>query len=327
MSRERSPQLLSLESRRLLSGLPIDLPGFIDPSDIENFNGVRIDASQFPSQPVTVQVTSTGPIVPLPMLRGGVVTGSGTANADQLTVSTRVGVDRASTLPGIVFFDGVEATDPGVQIFGSVAEAVGAFAEVGESLNAALAGLQSTRDSLAAMGLPTVALDQQIAEFRATIDGVLQALDQTLTSSFVRVTLAGQYDAYFLSSKVTDVRVAALGGNDVVTSTTTGRQRLSIDGGSGNDVLNAAGRATLLGGTGNDRLVAGAASWLEGNAGNDTLIGSTQVDSLFGGDGDDVLDAGSASPIARDIMDGGVGRDRMLRVGAGTRVTSIELRR
>jgi Ca2+-binding RTX toxin-like protein len=327
MSRSRPTQFIALESRRLLSGLPIDIPGLVDPSDIDNFNGVRIDASQFPAQPVTVQVTSTGPVVALPMLRGGVVTGSGTAGADQLTISTRVGVDRTSTLPGIVFFDGAEATDPGVQIFGSVAEAVAAFSEVGDSLNSALAGLQSTRDSLAAMGLPTDALDQQIAEFRATIQGVLQTLDQTLTSSFVRVTLAGQYDAYFLSSKVTDVQVAALAGNDVVNSTTTGRQRLVIDGGAGNDVLTASGRATLRGGTGNDRLVAGAASWMEGNAGNDTLIGSVQVDSLFGGEGDDVLDAGSTNSIMRDIMDGGTGRDRMIRGGLGARITSVELRK
>jgi Ca2+-binding RTX toxin-like protein len=327
MSRTCSTQFVALESRRLLSGLPIDIPGFIDPTEIENFNGVKIDASQFPARPVTVQVTSTGPVVALPMLRSGIVTGSGTAGADQVTISTRVGVDRASTLPGIVFFEGVEATDPGVQIFGSVAEAVGAFAEIGNSLNAALAGLQSTRASLAAMGLPTEMLDQQIAEFGATIQNVLQTLDQTLTSSFVRVKLAGQYDAYFLASKVTDVQFDAQGGNDEVLSTATTRQRLRIEGGAGNDVLNAAGRATLFGGTGNDRLVAGAASWLEGNAGNDTLLGSAQVDSLFGGEGDDVLDAGNTGVIARDIMDGGTGRDRMLRALSGARITSIEFRK
>jgi Ca2+-binding RTX toxin-like protein len=325
MSRTVPVQCVALEARRLFSGLPFDLPGVIDPGQFENFNGVKIDASQFPDRPVTVQVTSTGPVVALPMLRNGVVTGSGTPGADQVTVGTRVGVDPASNLPGIVFLDGVEAPDAGVQILGNVRDGVAGYGEVAASLQTALAALQSTRASLAAMGLDTAALDQQIASFGEAVGDLLQTLNQTLTASFVRVTVAGHYDAYFLASKVTDVRFDALGGNDVVTSALATGRAVRLDGGAGNDVVTANGRATLLGGAGNDRLVARDASWLDGGEGNDTLVGSGRADTLIGGGGDDVLDTGTTTAGVRDVVNGGAGRDRMIR-GAWAQMTSVEIR-
>ena len=92
----------SLEPRRLFSA-SIDIAPAINPGDITVFDGVRIDASQFPARPVTVQVTNNGPVVNLPMLINGVVTGTASSGPDTLDVSNRLGADPASNLPGIVF--------------------------------------------------------------------------------------------------------------------------------------------------------------------------------------------------------------------------------
>lgn len=280
----------SLESRRLFSMSFPELPPGIEPGELENFNGVSIDASKFPDRPVTVQVTSQGEIVALPILKDGVVTATATTGPDSVLVQSRIGVDATSTLPGIVFFDGVEAGATGVQIFGSVAEAVASFDSITESLNTAVSSLESTRDLLASMGLDTTALDEQLASIGQQFAEVLSALNQTLTTPFVRVTVAGQYDAYFSAAEVTDVSINTGGGDDVVTSTLSKAGRLTIAGGDGNDTITSAGSARLLGGAGNDRLVAGAASWLDGGLGNDVLVGSPDTDTLIGGGGKDTLD-------------------------------------
>ena len=66
---------------------------------------------------------------------------------------------------------------------------------------------------------------------------------------------------------------------------------VTIDGGSGNDVLwSSSGNDMLLGGAGNDRM--------DGGAGKDYL---------FGGSGDDVLDGGNME----DILQGGSGNDSL----------------
>ena len=280
----------SLESRRLFSVSFPELPPGIDPGDIQNFNGVKIDASLFPQSPVTVQVTSQGEIVALPILKDGVITATATNGPDSVTVQSRAGVDPDSILPGIIFFDGVESGTQGVQIFGSVAEAVASFDSITESLNTAVTSLESTRDLLASMGQDTTAIDEQISSIGQKFDDVLAALDLALTTSFVRVTVAGQYDAYFSADKVTSVNVDSLGGDDIITSTVTGAGRLTIAGGAGNDTISSAGSARLLGGAGNDRLVAGAASLLDGGIGDDVLVGSPDTDTLIGGGGKDTLD-------------------------------------
>lgn len=305
-----STHMSSLEPRRLFS---IDLPGLIDPGSLENFDGVRIDASRFPASPVTVQVTARGPVVPLPVLRDGVVTASGTASADSIRVENRVGVDPSSDLPGIVFFDGLESGTAGVQIFGNIASAVSSFDTINASLDAALASLIATRDSLAAANLPTAELDASIAELSGQVGSVKSALDRNLDTPFVRVTLRGVYDAYFLASEVGSVRVDAGQGNDTVVAPLISTAALRINGGAGNDSLSASGRATLIGGIGNDRLVAGDASWLEGNAGNDILIGSPGKDTLIGGAGDDsfFLPEG-ARAVPAEVMDMTPGRDRLI---------------
>jgi Ca2+-binding RTX toxin-like protein len=78
-----------------------------------------------------------------------------------------------------------------------------------------------------------------------------------------------------------------------------------IDGGAGDDYLQAGGGpATLIGGDGNDKLI--------GGRGNDILIGGLGNDILLGGSGDDILDGGDGN----DLLLGGRGSDKLYG-GAG----------
>ncbi len=100
-------------------------------------------------------------------------------------------------------------------------------------------------------------------------------------------------------------------GDDVVdlTSTRYSYGDVTIDGGSGNDVLwSSEGNDTLLGGAGNDRMDGGAGKdYLFGGSGNDDLVGGNMEDILQGGSGDDSLK--DTSPTAGGLMDGGSGND------------------
>lgn len=127
-----------------------------------------------------------------------------------------------------------------------------------------------------------------------------------VTATKIEVVDAGVIKATgFLASKVTQVKVNALGGNDVVTiDATLGTISTQIDGGLGNDTLQgAAGNDTLIGGVGLDIL--------RGGAGIDTLSGgaSTTVadgapDQLFGDAGGDTLYFDSF-----DTVNGGADKD------------------
>ncbi|MCE3026333.1 Ig-like domain-containing protein [Salinicola sp. DM10] len=96
-----------------------------------------------------------------------------------------------------------------------------------------------------------------------------------------------------------------------------------LEGGSGNDVLNAAdsgqrlygyaGNDTLNGGDGNDLLNAGSGNnVLNGGAGNDLLIGGNGADTLDGGTGDDTI---VVSGNAFASVDGGDGFDTLVLDG------------
>ena len=100
-------------------------------------------------------------------------------------------------------------------------------------------------------------------------------------------------------------------GDDVVdlTSTRYSYGDVTIDGGSGNDVLwSSQGNDVLLGGSGNDRM--------DGGAGKDYLVRRQRRRRLFGGFMEDILQGGSgddslkdSSPTAGGLMDGGSGND------------------
>lgn len=78
-------------------------------------------------------------------------------------------------------------------------------------------------------------------------------------------------------------RIEGLGGNDIITVAATSTGNDYLEGGEGNDKLNAAGTDDILeGGAGTDTL--------NGNAGNDILRGGAGADVLNGGDGIDTAD-------------------------------------
>lgn len=83
-----------------------------------------------------------------------------------------------------------------------------------------------------------------------------------------------------------------------------------VEGGGGNDTIDALGYATairILGFNGDDVLSgAGGHDWLSGGSGNDRLNGAAGDDTLFGGDGDDTL----IGWLGIDVMDGGEGSDQ-----------------
>ena len=107
--------------------------------------------------------------------------------------------------------------------------------------------------------------------------------------------------AVYDSDDVQDIQVRLRGGHDILITTSNVTQSMTIDGGSGNDLLTGGGgRDVITGGAGHDTL------W--GDGGDDVLLGGTGNDDLFGGSGNDVLVGGDGN----DILSGGSGRDLLI---------------
>lgn len=110
------------------------------------------------------------------------------------------------------------------------------------------------------------------------------------------------------------VGVEALAGNDTVTVQfgQNAAMKVEIDGGTGNDTIDAStfqDDATLRGGDGDDTLFAGLGNdRLEGGDGSDLLVGGEGLDSLYGGAGNDTLSGGAEGG---ETIDGGEGIDRL----------------
>jgi Ca2+-binding RTX toxin-like protein len=109
------------------------------------------------------------------------------------------------------------------------------------------------------------------------------------------------------------------GGDDSIVVTNlagSGIKRVVLDGGAGNDTLDASAtnvRAEIYGRAGNDILLGGSASdFLSGGDGNDSLRGGRGADVLSGDAGNDRLDDGSADG-ALDFLIGGTGADTFVR--------------
>lgn len=128
----------------------------------------------------------------------------------------------------------------------------------------------------------------------------------------VRVTLNGSIVARRALTRVSQVRITTLGGNDNVT--VLGDIPCSVDGGTGNDTLSGGDAADLIyGGDGDDSLSGGAGvDTIYGNFGNDAISGGLKRDSLMGGLGNDTITAGDGP----DSVYGGDGMD-VLRGGKG----------
>ncbi|TPW00595.1 MAG: VCBS repeat-containing protein, partial [bacterium] len=122
------------------------------------------------------------------------------------------------------------------------------------------------------------------------------------------------------------IQVFGLGGDDVITLTSTVKKQTVLDGGAGSDFITGGGGSdsitggadddTLSGGGGTDRLVETADTdftltntSLTGN-GNDTLSG-IETATLTGGGDDNVIGA-AAFTLGNVILDGGAGNDTLI---------------
>lgn len=127
------------------------------------------------------------------------------------------------------------------------------------------------------------------SEDLVTINGRNVADNLRVTSAGGVINVAGlEYDIEILSAAASDLdRLTLLGngGNDILKAAAgvEGTILITLDGGSGDDVLAASG--ILIGGLGDDLL--------EGGAGDDQLFGNEGEDTLIGGTGNDTLDGGS----------------------------------
>lgn len=121
--------------------------------------------------------------------------------------------------------------------------------------------------------------------------------------------IIGSYNAMEIPS----LQVDGGGGNDQIVIAPDVFQRTKLDGGDGDDTIQAGwGDAVLLGGSGNDLVIGGIGNdRIHGDVGNDTLIGGEGVDLLFGGIGDDDFDGGAGF----NRLNGGGGADRDLSTG------------
>jgi RHS repeat-associated protein len=129
----------------------------------------------------------------------------------------------------------------------------------------------------------------------------------------------------FSTSDFDSIVIMVGDGNDQVEVDQKIVKPVLIDGGAGNDHLNAGrGPAVLIGGAGNDILIgslandniyggdgndvifgSGGADLLDGGSGNDIIYGSWGNDKIVGGDGNDVLYGDDGN----DTIDAGAGND------------------
>ncbi|WP_426956826.1 beta strand repeat-containing protein [Muricoccus radiodurans] len=124
-------------------------------------------------------------------------------------------------------------------------------------------------------------------------------------------------DIVTLSSSGTAVSVLGLAASVQVTGLEAALDRITVELGAGNDVLNASG------------VVAGVAGLtIQGGLGNDLVIGSAGSDLVFGGDGNDtaLLGAGNDTFVwnpgdDNDVVEGQAGFDTLLFNGANVSET------
>lgn len=146
-----------------------------------------------------------------------------------------------------------------------------------------------------------------------------QAWELSRISGTASLAFAGPA-AIDLGARLTAGIATVLGsaGDDAITANVA-----TLQGGDGNDVLiGGAGANALHGGEGddilageggNDTLHGGAGSdFVTGGTGNNTIVGGTGADVMLGEAGDDLFTIASAAEIAGDVIDGGIGFDRLV---------------
>ena len=131
---------------------------------------------------------------------------------------------------------------------------------------------------LTGTGVTQVAIDLESRPGSGVGDGAADSVTVNGTAGNDNVQVAGTGGSVSVTGLAATVTIAgAEGAND----------RLIVDGGAGNDVINAAGLAA-----GNVQLT------IDGGAGNDTITGSQGDDILIGGDGNDTVIGGRGNDVA-----------------------------
>lgn len=137
--------------------------------------------------------------------------------------------------------------------------------------------------------------------FNQGVDLVESSISYTLGDNLENLQLLGSSDINGIGNAL-DNKISDNSGFNI------------LDGGAGNDTIEATFGDTLFGGEGDDFLETGFGRGIAfGNAGNDTLFGGTDGDdTLYGGSGNDLLEGGI---LGNEKLYGGDGNDT---IGAGT---------
>jgi Ca2+-binding RTX toxin-like protein len=177
----------------------------------------------------------------------------------------------------------------------------------------ALGGADSVNvGDLTGTGVTQIALDLALTPGSGVGDGAADSVTVNGTAGNDNIQVSGT------GSSVT---VAGLPATVTIAGAESANDRLTIEGGAGNDVITAAGLAagviglTIDGGAGNDTIT--------GSAGADTLIGGDGNDTVIGGRGNDVAFLGNGNDTfiwnpgdGSDIVEGQAGTDTLVFNGA-----------
>lgn len=154
------------------------------------------------------------------------------------------------------------------------------------------------------------------------IDGTLGTFPRM---SVARIEFNGGISDDTFSAVGMTIPVVAL-GHDGHDSLTGGAARNSIDGGDGDDIIQAAGPSSFYGQFGDDRITGGdGADYIDGGDGNDVINAGGGDDEVDGGAGNDTIDGGAGVDVLRgfvgmddlrggthnDVLEGGPGLDRL----------------
>jgi Ca2+-binding RTX toxin-like protein len=198
------------------------------------------------------------------------------------------------------------------------------------SMDGANAGTVSVDGSFISYTSITGITDYLMVEDRSFVfgdgDDDIQLGDDMFAFNRVsRISSNSSAPVYFTNPS-NSLTVDAGNGNDRVSINTpdrgrTGQFALIVDGGVGNDYVDASkadisvalfggsGNDTLIGGRRNDLLVGGDGNdLLAGGNGDDLMVGGSGNDTLLGGAGNDVLVGGSG----HDLLNGGSGYDKII---------------
>lgn len=126
------------------------------------------------------------------------------------------------------------------------------------------------------------------------------------------------FDVKSKEDREQELAIDTHGGDDTVIIDDDVKLRTRVEGGDGDDRIQAGGgRSRLFGGRGNDALVLGSGlGYAAGGEGDDTIIGGSGNGVMYGNKGNDLLIAGSGLATKQTYMDGGDGDD-VLFSGSG----------